>query len=104
DLGVGLCQLRLVLFEQAIRADDVLEGRHEQVEDLLLLGGDGEPAPEKQDLHADANRLLGAQTTVLGNASDAPHQVCGRARVGDEVVCPALEPLDDVQGGVEGGE
>lgn len=93
ELGGG--QLGLALPQIAVRADDVLERGDEEAEDLLV-GADGELAIQEEDLDAELELALGLQTPALHDAAHAGDEDVGIAGLREEVVGPALEPLDDV--------
>ena len=61
--------------ELPVRADDVFVRRHEQAQDLLLVGGDGEVSPQEDDVDPEGQPSLLLQP--LGG-EEVPH-------AGDEV-------------------
>ena len=100
ELDLRRGQLGAVPLQLAVRLNRVLEGRDEQIEDLLFFGGDREAPAEEHDLDPEDGRG-GAQAAVVQDRLDARQQLLGLVGLGEEIVGPALEPADDVHRLVE---
>ena len=96
-----LGELFLVFLKFAVGSDRVLEGRDEEIEDLLALGVDVEFLAEERQLHAERQALRAADTQILRDAADAIDQVVGLVRLAQETVGAAFEAVDHLHRIVE---
>jgi hypothetical protein len=104
QLRLGLGELGAVVLQLAIGADGVLEGRDQQIEDLLLLGIDGEALTEEADLDAERGAARRPHLAAGEQRGQPRAQQLGRTGLGEEIVGPAFEPADDVHRLVERGQ
>src|SRR3546814_6186461 len=94
DWSSDVCSSDLLL-EIEVDLDNVLEGRNQQVEDLLLLRVDDERLAEKRNLDPDLDLSLGAKIPVVEDVADALDEPIRIVGLGVEVVGSAFEPRSE---------
>src|SRR5690606_1331516 len=81
-----------------VGTDQLLVAGHEQVQDLLLPGGDGESFAEEGDVHRTTPARAAPDLPRGENLPHALEQVLVAVRLGDVVVSAALQSAHYVHG------
>src|SRR5262249_29833373 len=87
---------RLAGLQFLIGADDVFKRRKKQVENLLLVGGDGQRPTLENHISPCSFFAVASAGFPVEDGANAREQVIGVVRLGDEVSGAAFQSLDDI--------